>query len=330
MQQRAFEGFEGFEGLSEEVTRVPIDDIHMAGSPRSKGVDDNHIRTLAEIGEGLPPVIVHGETMAIIDGMHRIGAARLNGLHEIDVRFFYGSERDAFQLSVQMNVKHGLPLSKNDRHAAAARILRSHPQQSDRSIAATTGLSAKTVAGIRRQTTGDEIPQVRVGRDGRVRPLSTAEGRRIASEVIRTEPAASLRQVAQQAGVSVGTVRDVRDRLLAGVDPVPSRQTNDQAAQPSARPRLAPAGDNHGQERLKSDVQAMLDGLRRDPSLRYTEAGRSMLRWLSSGIPDMASRPNVMNEVPPHCGILIAEIARQCANAWSSLADEMDRLSKVA
>ena len=327
---RVHSAFKGPDGLSEEVTRVPIENIRMAGSPRSKGVEENHIRMLAEIADSLPPIIVHYETMTVIDGMHRVGAARLNGSEKIDVRFFRGSEKDAFQVAVQMNVKHGLPLSRNDRHAAAARILRSHPQQSDRSIAATTGLSPKTVAGIRRQTTGDEIPQIRVGRDGRTRPLNTAEGRRIASELIRTKPAAPLRQVAQQAGVSVGTVRNVRDRLLAGVDPVPSRQTNDQATQPPAPRRLVPAGERHGRQRLGSDVQAILDGLRRDPSLRYTEAGRSMLRWLSSGIPHMESLPTVVNDVPPHCGILIAQIARECANTWSSLAEQMDQLSESA
>ena len=80
-----------------------------------------------------------------------------------------GSEADAFVRAVQANIKHGLPLSLRDRKAAAARIVYSHPWWSNRAIASVTGLSPKTVAGIRRST-GESAPgDVRVGRDGRAR-----------------------------------------------------------------------------------------------------------------------------------------------------------------
>src|SRR3954454_2061179 len=95
---------EDFPALGEEATKVLIESVRIAGSPRLKGVDESHIRMLADIEDILPPIIVHHETMTIIDGIHRIGAARLNGLKEIDVCFFHGSETDAFKLAVQMNV----------------------------------------------------------------------------------------------------------------------------------------------------------------------------------------------------------------------------------
>lgn len=127
---------------------------------------------------------------------------------------------EVFRLAVSANVTHGLPLNKAERQAAAARIIRSHPQASDRSIAQTTGLAAKTVARIRRRSHVDETDR-RVGQDGRVRPLNTADGRRIASRAITDRPDASLREIAQEAGISIGTVRNVRARLEAGEDPVP-------------------------------------------------------------------------------------------------------------
>ncbi|GIF08249.1 transcriptional regulator [Actinoplanes siamensis] len=293
-------------------------------------MDENHVRTLAELDEKLPAVLVHRASMTLVDGMHRISAARRNGRDTVEVRFFHGTEAEAFQLAVRMNVRHGLPLSRTDRRTAAARILAAHPEQSDRSIAATTGLSARTVATIRRQTAARAQP-VRLGQDGRSRPLTTAEGRRLAGEVIKADPATPLRKVAAQAGVSVGTARDVRARILAGTDPVPARRSATPSRPMDAPVKLAPPGRGFpAQCRDAADVESLLDGLRRDPSLRYTEAGRSILMWLNSGIPRVSGLPEVVHRVPPHCGIIIAQIARQCAQVWSTLADEMDRLSECA
>src|SRR5947207_233724 len=161
------------------VVSVPMSELRAADSPRLNGVDANHVRTLAEVEEPLPPICVHHASMRIIDGMHRVGAARLNGREDIEVVFFDGSDEEAFRLAVKANISHGLPLSLAERQAAAGRILRSHPLQSDRSIGATTGLAAKTVAAIRRRIS-DAPASARIGRDGRGRPLSTAGGPRIA------------------------------------------------------------------------------------------------------------------------------------------------------
>src|SRR5262249_40925371 len=161
----------------------------------------------------LPPILLHRQTMQVIDGMHRLRAAILRGEEEIEAIFFEGSGEMAFVLAVEANIKHGLPLSLADRQAAARRILGSNPEWSDRAIGASTGLSAKTIAAIRRTT--EDSPQLnsRIGRDGRVRPLDAADRRRRAVEVINSRPNTSLRQVAEAAGVSVGTVRDVRERM---------------------------------------------------------------------------------------------------------------------
>jgi ParB-like chromosome segregation protein Spo0J len=57
--------------------------------------------------------------MRVIDGMHRLMAASLQGRESIDVMFFHGSEIDVFLRAVQENITHGLPLSQADRRAAA-------------------------------------------------------------------------------------------------------------------------------------------------------------------------------------------------------------------
>ena len=100
--------------------------------------------------------------MQVIDGMHRVRAAILSGAGYIEALLFEGAEDEAFLLAVQLNVAHGLPLSRADRVAAAVRIIHSSPQWSDRAIARAAGLSDKTVASIRRRTSA-EIPHLSVG-----------------------------------------------------------------------------------------------------------------------------------------------------------------------
>ncbi|MEV5573147.1 ParB/RepB/Spo0J family partition protein [Spirillospora sp. NPDC052269] len=208
-----------------EVVRVTIASLFPADSPRLRGVDHEHVLRMAGVEARLPPILVHRPTMRVIDGMHRLRVAKLRGDIEIEAVFFDGSAAEAFARAVELNIAHGLPLTLTDRRAAAARILAAEPQASDRMVAARTGLSARTVAAVRRSTA--RIPQTntRVGADGRARPVSGAIGRRLAAQIINDRPAASLREVARTAGISLSTAHDVRRRLREGRDPVPDGGT---------------------------------------------------------------------------------------------------------
>ena len=204
---------------------VPVLRLRPADSPRLNGEDKAHIARLAETETLLPPILVDKRTMRVIDGMHRLMAASLQGRETIDVVFFDGSEADIFLHAVQENIAHGLPLSQADRRAAAERIIASHPHMSDRAIGHTVGLAAKTVATVRKRSS-QGVPQsdARVGRDGKVRPLNSGEGRRRAAELLAQQPEASLRDVARAAGISPATVLDVRKRLERGEPAVPERR----------------------------------------------------------------------------------------------------------
>ncbi|MFI9162606.1 ParB/RepB/Spo0J family partition protein [Kitasatospora aureofaciens] len=288
--------------LSEVVT-VPVAALLPADSPRARGEDPEHLRTLAELGRDLPPIIVHRSTMRVIDGMHRLRVAAAEGRPEIPVRFFEGPVRDAFVLSVQSNTRHGLPLSRAERTAAAGRILGSHADWADRMIAEVTGLSTKTVRALRREMGGAiPHPATRIGRDGRARPLDSATGRLRASELIAANPRASLRAIADEAGISPGTVRDVRERLRRGEDPVPAGRRA--AAPQQAGPDLA-----RTMERLMSD-----------PALRLTESGRHLLRMLTSSLPPAEQRDQLVRSVPPHCAGRVSQLALECAAAWQEFA----------
>lgn len=295
---------------------VPISALRPSDSPRLAGESGDHVRALAESDAVLPPVLVHRATMRVVDGMHRLRAAVLRGEQAVRVQYLDCDEAEAFVLGVRANVTHGLPLSLADRRVAAMRIITSYPQWSDRAIAAAAGLSAKTVGAIRWCATGDS-PQShsRVGRDGRVRPLSSAEGRRQASAIIRERPGDSLRQIASASGVSPGTVRDVRERMARGEDPVrPRRRQRDRGEAPVEPPP----------ERTEDELAELLSRLKHDPSLRGTEVGRALLRLLGVNALTERDRRGLLDAVPEHCRATVAELAHACAKAWQNLADCLD------
>lgn len=308
---------------------VAISSLRAGDSPRLAGVAGDHLELLAQTETSLPPILVHWPSMRVIDGMHRLAAAALRGQHTIEAEFFAGSDDDAFIRAVQENITHGLPLTLADRKAAAARILTRRPELSDRAVAARTGLSGKTIAALRRRSTG-ELPQssARIGADGRLRPLSSAEGRRRAFDVITARPGASLRDIATAASVSVGTAHDVRTRMRRGENPLatpgrPAPRPAPAAPGPAARP--APAARPVPLPRTRSrDSQLILQNLTQDPSLRHTDTGRELLRWLRTHIIAGTEWPALASTVPPHCTEVVAELARQCADTWSQMAHHLE------
>ncbi|CAM5488684.1 ParB/RepB/Spo0J family partition protein [Streptomyces griseomycini] len=302
-------------------TTVPLAALKPSDSPRAEGESEEHVKLLAALETPLPPLLVHRPTMRVIDGMHRLRAAELRGESEVEVEFFDGEPEEAFALAVRLNVAHGLPLTLADRTAAAARILAARPTWSDRRIAADTGLSAGTVAAIRRRSTPQsEQSNVRMGRDGRVRPLHAAEGRQRASRIIAAHPEASLREIAQQAGIATATAKDVRDRMRRGEDPVAPRART--APAPGAARAAAP-----GRPATRTSDAAlvlMLPQLGKDPSLR-TEAGRTLLHLLGlHAIGDEKRWSRLAQGVPAHRAGTLAQAARRCADHWLRLAHELE------
>ncbi|WP_307819914.1 ParB/RepB/Spo0J family partition protein [Saccharothrix algeriensis] len=291
--------------------RVPLDELVVGESPRIVGVDPEYARALVEVDDRLPAIVVNQRTMEIIDGRHRLHAARLRGEQVIDVLFFDGTADEAFLLAVRLNAVHGLPLSQADRNAAARRIIAAHGAWSDRAIAGVVGLSAKTVGALRRVVPAGGAP-VRLGRDGRVRPLNTAEARRRVGQLLVELPEASLREVARRADVSVGTVRDVRRRLRVGADPVPVRQRRAERAGTPPRPVGEPCPPPD------------LGSLKRDPSMRFSEIGRGILRMLDVGTFGAEQWQRYTDMVPAHAIGALADAARRCAESWELFARQLE------
>jgi hypothetical protein len=270
---------------------VAIDSLTGGGSPRLAGINMDHARTLAELVGHSPPIVVHRRTMRVIDGMHRVAAAKLLGMASVTARFFEGTEAVAFELAVRANVTHGLPLTLAERRAAAAQLIRTHTNWSDRRIAAAAGLSPKTVGAIRSRSS-EEIPQlpVRIGRDDRVRQVR--------------HPPVTKNVVAV---TSIPESRIEKPELTHS----PGRVLRYLPATGSA-PRAT-----------------AVETLRKDPSLRFTEIGRILLRLLDLHTVEPQVWGKLIDGVPPHLSTSVAVVARSCADTWRMFADQVSEIESV-
>lgn len=313
---------------------VPIANLVTTDSPRVAGKDAEHVEVLAQTEKALPPIVVHRPTMRLIDGLHRLQAAVQRGEDHIEVRYVEGSTEDAFILAVQLNAEHGMPLSRRDRVAAAERIIGSHAHWSDRRIAEVTGLAPATVSTLRRRSTGqDDQLNTRTGRDGRSRPVNSAAGRQRAGRIIAERPNASLREIAHEAGIALATARDVRLRIRDGKDPVlpKLRDVAKDNVLPDRRTVRGRAevdeAERGGRTRLESaevsDAERFAK-LRKDPSLRFSEAGRALLQLLSTNALDDEKWRWLVSAVPEHRHADIARAARRCGERWLTFADGLE------
>ncbi|MFG2894794.1 ParB/RepB/Spo0J family partition protein [Streptomyces sp. NPDC048248] len=309
------------------VVEVPVTELILTESPRSQGICTAHVHTLKETDATLPPILVHRDSMHVIDGIHRVQAAILKGMKKIQARLFKGSHDQAYLLAVKLNTTHGLPLQLTDRRNAASRILDMHPEWSNRAIAEVTNLSDKTIAKLRGRKSGESEKQKhRMGKDGSSRPLDLNDGRLRASQVIADRPDASLREIAKAAGVSPNTARRVRNRLREGQNPL-------------FKPAFTDAGSLVEVDNKDSHLRSLTNTissrptdvrgptwvkLKRDPSLRSTETGRFLLRSLSVHALTADTWDSVIKSIPPHCARAVADAARECAAAWQQLADRLD------
>lgn len=303
------------------VRILNTDSLVEAESLRVEGQDSRHAHMLAELETELPPIVVHRATMRVIDGVHRLWAARIRGERQIRAVFFDGEENDAFLLAVALNRRHGLPLSSADRLAAVERIIASHPDWSDRALAAFAGASTKKVSQVRRRLAlGTAEDGSRIGRDGRSRPLDMAARRQQASELIKKDPSVSLRKIAEIAGISPATVADVRNKILSGIDPV-------SPGEPSKTASCVPATPERGGEAAAPSylpqILTPVEKLRRDPALRLSETGRTMLRALDAWSAAAKEKSRIIETMPAHCVGPMSEIMYALAGLCQSFGDDL-------
>jgi hypothetical protein len=137
-----------------------------------------------------------------------------------------------------------------------------------------------------------------------------AAARRLAGALMADNPTASLREIASAAGLSLATASEVRARLRRGTTPAFRRRGTGRD-----RPRAGVVAHPRNADLVRR--------LRTDPSLRFTEDGRALLRVLDMCALDQDQWDRIAAAVPPHHRATIAHLARDCAGRWHRFADAL-------
>jgi ParB-like chromosome segregation protein Spo0J len=201
-----------------EARLVQITQLSFGYTPRRSPLDEEHVNSLVEVVDQVPPIIVDECTLMVIDGLHRTEAARRAGREELRAVLFSGSGVDAVALAISANLRDGKPLTRYERRAAASMLLKRVPQRSDRWVGEVCGMSHTTIARVRETTSAAALP-VRIGRDGRSRPIDGVPGQAAVAKALASNPGGSIRRVARLAGVAPNTARRVATKLARPEDP---------------------------------------------------------------------------------------------------------------
>lgn len=113
--------------------------------PRSRE-DREVVEHYADLFVELPPIAVQKGTGKLIDGWHRFYAASKLGLSEVQVEEVDVPDNLVFAEAVKRNLKHGLPLKREEREKAVAKLKRDG--LSIEEIACALSISDRTVQRI--------------------------------------------------------------------------------------------------------------------------------------------------------------------------------------
>jgi hypothetical protein len=292
------------------VAWVALEDLSPGVSVRAAGVDEDHVMLLMETPGEWPPVLAT-RGGRVIDGTHRLIAARRCGLSNLSVTWFDGTDDEAFVEAVRRNVAHGLPLSFNDRIEAVRHLLRSHRDWSDRRLACICAVSPRTVAQARLTGGRGQMADKRLGRDGRRRPTKGSPHRTKILNVLENDPDRSLRSIALEVGVSPETVRSVRAsvelprRSLSQGDP-PGRATTHRVS-----------------EQEKVEIRSKVPNFVDDPAFGSQPDQRRFAVWFDAMAVSKGDSSFVCL-VPLGRVYDVADEARRRAAFWTSFADDLE------
>jgi len=137
-----------------------IDEILIDASlnPRSEGLDLVTVAEYAErmsAGDKFPAIEVFSDKICywVVDGFHRIAAAKQASIEEIEVNLYEGNWRDAKLHSFHVNAEHGKRRTNADKHRVVTEILQDEEwnKWSDREIARRCKVSHEFVRKLREE-----------------------------------------------------------------------------------------------------------------------------------------------------------------------------------
>lgn len=161
-------------------------------------------------------------------------------------------------------------------------------------------------------------------------PLSLADRRAAARRILQAYPEWSDRAIGQVAALSPKTVGSVRRAASEEIPQLTTRLGRDGRRRAVRAVADAVSDDAPGvadADRAEeaadvpdAEARITMQSLCRDPSLRLTESGRTLLRKLISGALGPEEFEGLAAAVPPHCLEPVAELAAAHARAWERFA----------
>lgn len=198
--------------------KIALDHVVATSTVRAR-VDDGHVARLAEVLERCPPILLAADG-TLIDGAHRLEAARLRGWTTIPaIRIAASARADVLLAAARANAEHGLPLGRDERRSAVRELLALDPALSDRTLAGACGVARSTVARLREEhirCSGGAERHLRQGQDSRCYPATPHQSiAALADAIVRLDREITVRALAAKLGVSVGTAHHHRAEVLS-------------------------------------------------------------------------------------------------------------------
>jgi ParB-like chromosome segregation protein Spo0J len=107
---------------------VSVNDLifDRALNPRLHGVDQEVVEFYAGIFNEVvwPPIVVDRATNKLLDGWHRVEAAKRVGVYSLPVLWVDAKDDELFAHAVKLNLGHGVRLSREERLKAVAKLAR--------------------------------------------------------------------------------------------------------------------------------------------------------------------------------------------------------------
>lgn len=292
---------------------VAVEELHIGYSPRRVLLDEEHVATLLEVLDELPPIVVNAKTMTLIDGVHRLEAFRRAGRIQIDAVMFTGNDLEALVIAIRSNVQHGKPLSPRERKAAASALLQRCPEQSDRWIGATCGISHSTVAALRVSSADAVDVRVRVGRDGRRRPVHHGAGCDTLAKALKTGP------------------YDSPLSITANADPMPSSVARRTV---TTRSPLQQASQDASQAAIRHNAPTVTDPAQRawvnDSAFKSQPHLTALALWLDKTAVADTDFTSQLDATPLGRLYDIVEECRRRARIWERFAIELEKKARSA
>ena len=157
-----------------------IDDIVVDyGFNLRNKLDKQIISEYKERLDYMPPVIVYETERGyiLVDGFHRLAAAKQDGRNKINAEVKQGSVNDSLAHACIANLRHGKPLENDERQRAIKLYIKLNVNNSNRMLAEAVGCSEATIRRYRSdmEHVGEiEKAEKRVGKDKKVRETTAS------------------------------------------------------------------------------------------------------------------------------------------------------------